>query len=198
MVAWREGRDGVIEPQLRSGRHHSYHLDLGNITLLDKPMPVQAMTFNIDGTLVQTERLKAISHARAAVALCPDKITEEEVVGAFKQVVGLARSEVAPTLMERFHLEPEPSRRIAEFGVGTPWQACIQVRMGIYEAMLADPQVLLDHHWPHALALLNAARRAHCRLGLATQSRCEQARRVLQPLKLESAFDFIASREDVE
>ncbi len=64
--------------------------------------------------------------------------------------------------------------------------------------MLADPHVLLDHRWPHALALLDAARRAHCRLGLATQSRCEQARRVLQPLKLESAFDFIASREDVE
>jgi len=160
--------------------------------------PFKAMIFDLDGTLVQTERLKAISYARATVALCSEKITEEEVVDAFKEVVGLPRREVAQALMERFHLEPEALHRMAEFGVETPWQVYIQVRMGIYEAMLADPQVLLDHRWPHALALLNAARRAYCRLGLATQSRCEQARHVLQVLKLETAFDFIATREDVE
>jgi hypothetical protein len=46
----------------------------------------------LDGTLVQTERLKALSYARAAVELCPhDTTTEEEVLEAFKEVVGLSR-----------------------------------------------------------------------------------------------------------
>ena len=33
---------------------------------------IQAMIFDLDGTLVQTERLKAISYAQAAVELCDD------------------------------------------------------------------------------------------------------------------------------
>jgi len=49
------------------------------------------MIFDLDGTLVQTERLKALSYARAAVELCPHAISEAEVVEAFKDVVGLPR-----------------------------------------------------------------------------------------------------------
>ena len=44
------------------------------------------MIFDLDGTLVQTERLKAISYARAAIELCPYNLTEEEVIEAFKKV----------------------------------------------------------------------------------------------------------------
>jgi beta-phosphoglucomutase-like phosphatase (HAD superfamily) len=32
---------------------------------------IKAMIFDLDGTLVQTEKLKALSYAKAAVALCP-------------------------------------------------------------------------------------------------------------------------------
>ena len=53
------------------------------------------MIFDLDGTLVQTERLKAISYARAAADLSASAITEEEVVEAFKEVVGLPRRQVA-------------------------------------------------------------------------------------------------------
>ena len=37
---------------------------------------IRAMIFDLDGTLVQTERLKAVSYARAAVELYPDAIRE--------------------------------------------------------------------------------------------------------------------------
>ena len=43
---------------------------------------IQAMIFDLDGTLVQTERLKAHSYARAAVELCPYTINEEDVIFA--------------------------------------------------------------------------------------------------------------------
>ena len=81
---------------------------------------IQAMIFDLDGTLVQTERLKAISYAQAAVELCPDALTEAQVIEAFKEVVGLSRQEVAATLMERFGLEDAARARMAEFGVNTP------------------------------------------------------------------------------
>ncbi len=159
---------------------------------------IQAMIFDLDGTLVQTERLKAISYAHAAVELCPDGLTEAQVIEAFKEVVGLSRQEVAATLMERFGLEDAARARMAEFGVNTPWQGFVQVRLRIYEAMLADPEVLRSNRWPHSVALLHQARRDGCRTGLATMSYCAQVRRVLEVLDLSDAFDFVATRDDVE
>jgi phosphoglycolate phosphatase-like HAD superfamily hydrolase len=63
---------------------------------------IRAMIFDLDGTLVQTERLKALSYARATVELCPYTLSEAEAVEAFKDVVGLPRREVAQALVERF------------------------------------------------------------------------------------------------
>ena len=40
----------------------------------------RAVIFDLDGTLVQTEKLKAISYARAAVELCPRGISKEDSV----------------------------------------------------------------------------------------------------------------------
>lgn len=97
---------------------------------------IRAMIFDLDGTLVQTERLKAISYARAAIQLRPNDITEAEVIEGFKEVVGLSRREVAVGLMERFGLEAAAHARMEKFGVDTPWQAFVQIRLAIYEEML--------------------------------------------------------------
>ena len=159
---------------------------------------IQAMVFDLDGTLVQTEKLKAISYARAAMDLCPRSIREAEVLEAFKEVVGLSRREVALALMERFGLEEKARALMAEMGVSAPWQAFVQMRLRHYESMVEDPNVIRDHQWPHNVGLLQEARKAFCKIGLATMSLCPQVRRVLEILNLTDAFDFIASREDVE
>jgi phosphoglycolate phosphatase-like HAD superfamily hydrolase len=148
------------------------------------------MVFDLDGTLVQTERLKALSYARAAVELCPHTLGEAEVVEAFRDVVGLPRREVAQTLVERFDLEEKSRASMAEFGMSAPWQAFVQVRLRIYEDMLADPEVLRTNQWPHNVALLHMAQQTGCKTALATMSRCQQARRVLEVLDLADAFDF--------
>jgi beta-phosphoglucomutase len=159
---------------------------------------IRAVIFDLDGTLVQTESLKAISYARAAVELCPNKLGESEVVEAFKDVVGLSRREVAVKLMLRFGLEDAARTRMAEFGVKTPWQAFVQVRLRIYETILADPQILHDHLCPYNVGLLRHVRRRGFPTGLATMSYCAQASRVLKILDLRDEFDFIATRDDVE
>jgi len=158
---------------------------------------IRAMIFDLDGTLVQTERLKAISYAKAAKELSPETIHEIDVLEAFKDVVGLSRREVASTLMDRFNLSHCAQSRMAEFSVQTPWQAYVQIRLKIYDQMLADPELIRRNQWVHNVALLNQAREMHCKVGLATMSRCEQAQHVLEILKLRDAFDFVASRDDV-
>lgn len=160
-------------------------------------MEISAMIFDLDGTLVQTERLKALSYAKAAVELRSD-LDGAEVIKAFKDVVGLPRHEVAQRLIERFDLAPAAAEQTEELGVQTPWQVLVQLRLRIYERMLHDPATLLQHRWPHSLALLRQARERGCKTALATMSRCEQVRRILVVLELRESFDFIATRDDVE
>ena len=89
---------------------------------------IRAFIFDLDGTLVETEELKALSYARAAVELRPD-LDEAEVVEAFKDFVGRSRQEVAAGLVRRFGLEEATRSRMAGFGVNTPWQVYIRVRL---------------------------------------------------------------------
>jgi beta-phosphoglucomutase len=158
---------------------------------------IRAFVFDLDGTLVETEELKALSYARAAAELRPG-LDEREVVEAFKDLVGLSRQEVAVGLMRRFGLEEPAGERMGQFGVGTPWQAYVQVRLRIYEALLADPDVVLAHRYPHNIALLRDVRREGYPTALATQSHCEQARRVLDILGIVDQFDIVVTRDDVE
>jgi phosphoglycolate phosphatase-like HAD superfamily hydrolase len=129
------------------------------------------MIFDLDGTLVQTEKLKAISYARAVLDLCPTEILESDVIAAFKDVVGLPRKDVAESLVRQFGLEDVARKHMAEFGVNTPWQAFIQLHIRYYEGMLADHNLILNNQWPHNVEVLEQAREEGCKTGLATMSR---------------------------
>ena len=74
---------------------------------------------------MQTEKLKALIYARAAVELCPEELEEQLVSEAFKAVIGTSRREVAETLVERFGLEQAAAARMEEFGVRSTWQAFV-------------------------------------------------------------------------
>src|SRR4029450_13167191 len=156
---------------------------------------IRAFVFDLDGTLVETGELKALSSARAATELRPD-LNEGEVVAAFGDLVGLSRREVAVGLMRRFELEDAARARMAEFGVGTPWQAYVQIRLGIYEKMLGDPKLIQEHRSPHNIALLRSVRQEGFPTALATQSHREQARRLLGILGLEDELDAAVPRHE--
>src|SRR3989304_3313893 len=113
-------------------------------TICKETKMIKAFIFDMDGTLVHTEILKAMSYAKAAHELRPS-LKEQEIIDAFKDVVGLSRKEVAQKLMERFSLENEASARMNELNVHQPWQAFVQLRMGIYDSMISDPEILNKH-----------------------------------------------------
>lgn len=158
---------------------------------------IRAMIFDLDGTLVQTEKLKALSYARAAKALRPE-LNETDVIEAFKDVVGLSRHEVAQKLLARFGLEAAARTHLDAHSVETPWQAFIQMRLKIYNDLLANPEVIVRNQWPHNVELLKRAAETCAKVGLATMSFCSQVQRILSILKLDDVFDFVASRDDVE
>jgi beta-phosphoglucomutase-like phosphatase (HAD superfamily) len=157
---------------------------------------IRAMVFDLDGTLVQTERLKSLSYAQAVQLLSPAPVTVEAVQAAFAEVVGRSREEVSRAMVSRFGLEG--AARPEELEGRKPWQALSGLRLQIYDDMLADPQILRANQWPHNVGLLRAAARNGCSTALASMSTGQQVSRVLEAIGLRDQFDLVLAREDVE
>jgi len=159
---------------------------------------LRAVIFDFDGTLIQTERLKGKAYALAAVQLKPDQLNVGEVFAAFKDYVGGSREEVSKSLIKHFDLEAAARSQMGEFSASAPWQVLTRLRLQIYNEMLSDEETIRAAAWDHNMALLQQVRDAQCKIGLATMSHCQQVGRLLHALDLESAFDFIATRDDVD
>jgi beta-phosphoglucomutase len=156
-----------------------------------------ATIFDLDGTLVQTEALKARSYARAAVELRPDSVSAQAIIVAYDDMVGHSREEVAAALLARFELEAPAAARVRELGVLTPLDAYMALRLRIYEAMIANERLIREQEYPWSTALLRDARRAGYRVGIATMSHRKHAALVLERLGLTSEVDTLVTREDV-
>ena len=80
-----EGWSFAMDSRVRGNDRRKGARDVGGILVLAKPiraeiLMIRAMIFDLDRALVQTEKLKALSYAKAAVELCPYTLREEEVI----------------------------------------------------------------------------------------------------------------------
>ena len=158
---------------------------------------IRAILFDLDGTLVQSEKLKALSYAIAVQRLRGLPEPAPEAIEAYREVVGAARDVASRHVVDKLGLEADLQPAMKEQGATKPEEALSALRKGIYDAMVADPQVLRDNRWPHTIDLLRAAKETACRTGLATMSYRQEALHVLRALDLEGYLDVILTREDV-
>jgi beta-phosphoglucomutase len=185
---------------------------------------ISAVIFDMDGVLVKTEEIKALSYARAIEQLCPGRAGEDELVAAYgealgdaslrgadlcpvireseivevyKEVVGKSRQDVAEALVRRFDLEPALRPKIAELCVSEAWEALVSIRMPIYKALLANPETVRKSQWPHNVALLRRVRKEGYRTALGTMSDRHQTERILEILGLAGYFDVVVTIDDV-
>ena len=168
-----------------------------NVTVCSKPEGgIRAVIFDLDGTLVETERLKALSYAQAARELRPN-LSESEVIEAFTEFVGLTRDEMARRLTARLGLEDDARGRLAEFGVREPWQVLSALRTRHYQGVLEDPELLRRQRYSHNVDLVHWARAQGYRTALCSMSHRDEIRRVLDALDLAECFEVVASVDDV-
>ena len=159
---------------------------------------IKAIMFDLDGTLVQSEKLKALSYAIAAQRLRQLADPDPRAIEAYREIVGASRDVASRHIMDTLELEALLRPLMDQHGVIQPLEVLSAMRKEIYDDMVADPHVLRDNQWPHTVDLLRVATEAGCRTALATMSYRQEALHVLGALDLERSLDVVLTREDVQ
>lgn len=159
---------------------------------------IRAIVFDLDGVLVQSEKLKAQAYAITVQQLRGLSEPDPRAIEAYRTVVGAAREVAAQFVVDELGLEPDLRPAMEEYRVSEPWQALTEMRTAIYNDMVADPQVLRDNQWPHTVGLLRLAKETGCRTGLATSSSRDMTLHALRALDVERSLDLVLTREDVQ
>ena len=159
---------------------------------------IQALIFDLDDTLIRTELLKMASYARAISDLGHSEIREEDILRAFRHLVGLSRKEISQKLLDEFHLERQARDRMSLFDAKFPWEVLAKMRMNHYDRLINDPEELQGKERKAVIDVLRKARRLGYKIGLATMSCRNQVARILDFLGLSDVFDCIATSEDIQ
>lgn len=156
---------------------------------------IRAVIFDLDGTLIQTEVMKAQSYARTVNVLTGNVVSEETVLTGFKKYVGLSRKEVVKGLAEEFLEE------LADGNNGNSPEeirhSIIIRRLELYKTMLNEPDLLSQFFCPYNLGLLNSLYNDNYILALATMSHMVEADKVLDTLKIKDKLGHIITSDIV-
>lgn len=158
---------------------------------------IRGMIFDLDGVLVQTEKLKAKAYAMAVQQIRGLPEPDARASEAYREVLGSSREITSRHVMDKLGLEAELRALMPEYGITEPWEALTAIRYKIYNRMVADPQVIRDNQWPYNIKVLSDARAIGCRTALATLSKRKDVDHVVEALGLGPLLDVILTAEDI-
>jgi beta-phosphoglucomutase-like phosphatase (HAD superfamily) len=158
---------------------------------------IRAILFDLDGTLVQIEKPKALSYTTAVQRLRSFEGCDARTIEASQEVVGATRDVACSPVMDTFTLEDDLDPLTTHYGITKPRDVLTAVRKAIYDDMVAVLQIIRDNQWPHTIGLLHITKETSCSTAVATVPQLTVALHVLCSLELEQTLDRILTRDDV-
>lgn len=153
---------------------------------------ISAFIFDLDGTLVETERLKAKSYATVVGQLTGANTPDRRAIELYERIVGSTDEMVCRQMIDEFgigdSLEPID---------GELWKHLHQIRMDEYRATDGDAENLLSNVYQHNIDLLRNQKAAGRTVSVATSSFSDEAKRVLDILGVRVLLDDIVGRDSV-
>lgn len=159
---------------------------------------IKAFIFDLDGTLVETEQLKARAYALVSQQLLALPAPDGRAVSLYKRLVGGTDESVSRAMIDGLGLEV-PLRRASPLLPGETglWQSLHRLRMDVYRARVGTPEAIRANRYEHNLSVLRAQKAAGRKLAVATSSYTDEARRVLGALGVLNLLDLVIGRERV-
>jgi len=157
---------------------------------------IKAFLFDLDGTLVQTEKLKALAYAIAVQLVRGLFEPDQRAIEAYRESIGAPQDITSQHIMEKLSLEEDLRPLMKEYEISTPAQVLKKIWTDLYPKMVANPSLLKRNQWPHTLDLLRIVSNT-CLTAIVTGSPRSAVLHVLHSLEIDSIIDLIVSGEDV-
>ncbi|WP_026811672.1 HAD family hydrolase [Arenibacter latericius] len=157
---------------------------------------IKVIIFDLDGTLIQTEVLKARSYAEAIHLLTNEEVSIQQVMESFKDYVGLSRMEVVAGIVKEYNAELKKNFGDGDLKAMQQW--VLDKRLSQYRSILENESLLKEHFCPFNLGLLHKLHQDKYKLVLATMSHLTEASKILNIMGIEEKLDAIFTRDDVE
>jgi beta-phosphoglucomutase-like phosphatase (HAD superfamily) len=148
---------------------------------------MQAVIFDLEGTLVDAGALSARAYGRAIAELRPD-LRRQDIALLTQEPVADTLREAAANLVRRFGLREPALRHAGRVGASAPWQALLRMHLRALEDLLADPDTVLAHAHPRNVGLVREVRRSGRRTDLTTTLSWSAANRLLAALGLAARY----------
>ncbi len=158
---------------------------------------IKAVIFDMDGTLIDSERLYEGVYADLIAQLSTEPVERRRITNEYVKYIGKPREAICRGFVEHFDLEGACRRLMPKYGVDEPWQALEAMRVNAYQEMISDPQFVVDNSIAHNVDLAKWASAQGLRIALATSSFSYEASQILEALGLYESMDVVLGVENV-
>ena len=163
---------------------------------------VSAFIFDLDGTLVETERLKALSYAEVVGRLTGANTPDGRAVELCERIVGSTDEMVCRQMIDEFGLAtalgPLDLADLADGADSEQWKELHRLRMDEYRENHGAPGHLQANAYQHNVDLLRHQKSVGRTVSVATSSFTDEARRVLDVLGLRVLLDDVVGRDLID
>ncbi len=153
---------------------------------------IRAFIFDLDGTLVETELLKAKAYAAVSGDLLGMDGPDERAIDVYRGIVGATDETAARAMVDGLGLTDALGDATEE-----PWLALSWLQMERYRSEFATGDGLRSVAYPHALDLLRIQATSGTSVAVATSSHTDAAARVTEELGIRALLDALVGRDQV-
>lgn len=153
---------------------------------------IRAFIFDLDGTLVETEMLKAQAYAAVSQTLLGLDAPDERAIDVYRRIVGATDETAARAMVDELGLASAMHE-----GAEEPWQALSRLQTELYRSDVASGDRLRSVVYHHAIDLLRDQAASEMAVAVATSSQTEDADRVTKEIGISDLLDVLVGRDQV-
>ncbi|MBN2639277.1 MAG: HAD family phosphatase [Bacteroidales bacterium] len=156
---------------------------------------IQAFIFDLDGTIINTEKLKAESYGHAIDELTSGTVSFQQVQKDFFKYVGSPRKTVVSNLVQDYYEQLKSNT--SEDDKLILIKMVLEKRLKIYNRLIVDPVVIRQNIFMDVFETIHKLNNLGKPLALATMSENYHTHKILQVTHLKDLFKFVLTSNDV-